>query len=70
METLFSIMSNLQTHYHLKLDFKKWTNIQEASDKSTTPNTEKTISSKVWNCPVVYPSGEYNHNVFNYKRWQ
>ena len=26
-----SIMSNLQTHYYVKLDFQKWTNIQEAS---------------------------------------
>ena len=32
MKTLFSIVPNLETHYHLKLEFKKWTNIQEASD--------------------------------------
>ena len=29
---LFSFMSNLQTYYHFKLDFQKWTNIQDASD--------------------------------------
>ena len=28
---LFSIMSNLQTQYHFKLDFQKWTNIQEGN---------------------------------------
>ena len=32
-EKLFSIISNLQNHYHFKLGFqKKWTDIQEASD--------------------------------------
>ena len=31
MKKLFSIMSDLQTHYPFKLDFQKWTNIQEAS---------------------------------------
>ena len=31
MKKLFSIMSNLQAHYHLKLDLKTWTNMQEAS---------------------------------------
>ena len=30
-QKLFSLMSNLQTHYHFKLDFQKWTNIQGAS---------------------------------------
>ena len=31
MKTVFSIISNLQTNYRLKLYLKKWTNIQEAS---------------------------------------
>ena len=31
MEKLFLIMSDLQTHYHFKLDLQKWTDIQEAS---------------------------------------
>ena len=31
MKKLLSIKSNLQTHYYFKLDFKKWTNIQEAN---------------------------------------
>ena len=28
---LFSLMSNLQTYHHLKLDFQKWTTIQGGS---------------------------------------
>ena len=31
IKILFSIVSNLQTHYHFNLDFQKWTNIQETS---------------------------------------
>ena len=31
METLFSIMSNLQPHCYFKLDFQKLINIEEAS---------------------------------------
>ena len=31
MRNLFSIMLYLQTHYHLKLDSQKWTNLQEAN---------------------------------------
>ena len=31
MRNLFSILSNLQTHYYLKLDSQKWTNLQEAN---------------------------------------
>ena len=33
-----------------------WTNIQEASGSSTTPNAARTISCKAWNCPVECPS--------------
>ena len=29
MQMLFSIMSNLQTHYRFKLVSQKWTNMQE-----------------------------------------
>ena len=32
MKTLFPIVSNWETQYHFKVEFKKWTNIQEASD--------------------------------------
>ena len=28
---IFSFMSKLQTYDHFKLDFQRWTNIQEAS---------------------------------------
>ena len=31
MKNMYSIMSNLQTNCHLKLDSKKGTNIEEAS---------------------------------------
>ena len=72
MEMLFSIFSNLQTHYHLKLDFQNVDQHIGASDKSTAPNTTRTISCQVWNSPVVYPGGEYKHgtnesegNMFN-----
>ena len=29
---LLSILSKLQTHYHFKLDFQKWSNMNEAID--------------------------------------
>ena len=74
MKTFFSIMSNLQTHSHFKLDFQKWTNIQWASGESTAPNTTRTISCKAWNPNVEYPSRESKHdtkesevNMFNPK---
>ena len=67
-EIFFSIMSNLETHYHLKLDFQKWTNIQEASDKFTPPNTKRTISCKAWSSPVEYPRSnhEYIMKIFHF----
>ena len=57
-------MSNLKTHYYLKLDFqKKWTNIQEASGNSTAPNTARTLSCKAYNFPVEYLSRESKHDI-------
>ena len=35
---------------------KRWTNMQEASGYSTTPNVARTISCKAWNSPTDYPS--------------
>ena len=35
---------------------KRWTNMQEASGQSTTPNATRTISCKAWNSPAEYPS--------------
>ena len=32
MKKLFSNMPDFQIHYHLKLNFQKWTNVQEAID--------------------------------------
>ena len=34
---------------------KRWTNMQEASGLSTTPNVARTISYKAWNSPAEYP---------------
>ena len=36
--------------------FKRWTNMQEASGWSTTPNVARTISCKAWYSPAEYPS--------------
>ena len=38
----FSIMWNLQAYYHLKIDFQKWTDIEEASSYSTA--TKSTVA--------------------------
>ena len=55
-------MSNLQIHYHFKLDFQKVD--QNTGDKwSTAPNTARTISCKAWNSPFKYPSREYKHDI-------
>ena len=43
----------------LNLISKMWTNIQGASNLSTAPNAEGTISCKAWNSPVKYPSREW-----------
>ena len=50
-KNLSSFKSNLQMYYHFKLDFQKWTNIQEA------------ISCKAWNSPVEYPSRECKYDM-------
>ena len=63
MKMLFFIVSNLQTHYHFKLDFQNWTNIQEASGQSMAPNTARTISCKAWNSLVKYYSRESKHDI-------
>ena len=64
MKKVFSIMSNLQTHHHFKLDFqKKWTNLQEASGWSTASETVRKISLKAWSPSVKYPNREYKHDI-------
>ena len=63
MKNVFPIMSNLQTHYHFRLSFQKWTNIQEAIGQSMAPNTAKTISCKAWNSLVEYHSRWSKHDI-------
>ena len=50
-------MSNLPTRYYFKLDFQKWTKLEES------PNTSKSISSKACNFPVEYPNRESKHGI-------
>ena len=62
MEKLFYIMSNLETHYHLKLDFQKVD--QHTGDKwPTAPSTTLTISCKAWNSLVVYRSTKCKYDM-------
>ena len=51
MKELFSIMPNLQTHYHFKLDFQNQNVDQHTGGKwlITAPKTTRTISCKDWN---------------------
>ena len=55
-EDILSSMSNLPTNWCLKSISKRWTNMQEASGWSTTPNVARTISCKAWNSLAEYPS--------------
>ena len=66
MKKLFSIMSNLQTNYHFKLDLKKWTNIQEAIGYFAVPNTSMTMSCKAWNSPVEYSCRESKYDLLDW----
>ena len=43
-----------------QLDFQTVAATQEASVKSTAPNTTRGISCKSWSPPVEYPSWQYN----------
>ena len=56
MKKLLSIMSNLQTDKHFKIDFQRVD--QHSGGKWLTPNIARTISSKAWNSPVEWPSVE------------
>ena len=59
MKKLFPIMSNLQTHYHFKLDF------QHTGGKWLIHGTKhrKTISCKAWNSPVKYSGRKSKHDI-------
>ena len=60
---MYSIMSNLQTNYHLKIISKKWTSIQEANYYSTAPYTGRTFIDPIISyCVITAPS------VFGEKR--
>ena len=54
-------MSNLQIVYHFKLDFQKWTNMQEASvnPRHQPPHNQL----QTCNSHVEYPSRECNHDT-------
>ena len=55
---MFSIMSNLQTHYHFKLNLQRVDqHILEA------PNALMPISCKAWNSPAEYPSRECKRDI-------
>ena len=56
MKWLFTIMSNLQTYYHFKLDFQKVDQHTGGKWLITAPTTSRVISCKAWNSPVEYPS--------------
>ena len=56
-------MSNLQTYYHLKLDFQKGDQHTGGKWLTTAPNAAKTISCKAWNSPVECPSRECEHDI-------
>ena len=58
MKRLFSIMSNLQTHYHFKLDFQKVD--QHTGGKWLLHGTKHW---KAWNPPAEYPSRESKHYI-------
>ena len=53
MKQLFSIMWNLQTHYHFKLDFQKCKDNQLQS----------------WNSPVEYANRKSKHDIFHDTPW-
>ena len=55
---MFSLMSNLQTYYHFKLDFQKVDQHTGGKWIIHAPNAARTISCKAWNSPVENPSRE------------
>ena len=63
MKNLFSIMSDLQTHDHLKFDFKKVDQHTGGKCLIHGPKPRKDNQSKTWNSPAEYPSQESNHGM-------
>ena len=63
-QKMFSLMSNVQTYYHFKLDFQKVD--QHTGGKWLIHGTKRqtrTTSCKAWNSPVEYPSRECKHDI-------
>ena len=58
-------MSNLQTHYHFKLDFQKVN--QHIGGRwlihGTKRRKDNQLESKAWNSPVEYPSRECKQDI-------
>ena len=63
MKKLFFIVSNLQIHYHFKLDFQKVDQHTEGKWLIHGPKYARTISCKAWNSPVEYPSSKSKHDI-------
>ena len=56
MKKLFSIVQNLQTRYHFKLDLQKVGQHTGGQWLIHDLNNARAISFKAWNSPVEYPS--------------
>ena len=54
-------MSNVQTHYHFKLDFHKVD--QHTGGKWLIHGTTHHKDTQLQNCPVEYPSRELIHDI-------
>ena len=63
MKNMFSIMSNLQTHYHVRLNFQKID--QHTGGKCLIHDTKhrKDNQLQAWNSPVEYLSRESKHDI-------
>ena len=60
MKRVFSIMSNLQTHYHYKLDFQKVDQHTEGKLLIHGTKHHKDNQSQTRNSPVEYPLENLN----------
>ena len=56
MKTHYPLCQTYSPTFVLKSISKRWTNMQEASGYSATPNVARTISCKPWNSRAEYPS--------------
>ena len=63
MKKLFSIMLNLQTNYHFKLDFQKVDQCAGMEWLILGTKHHKEISGEAWNSAVEYLSREFKHDI-------